>query len=114
MRGISQILGILRPSPATGALPSTAVVLLMSGLCPPAAASGLLGLQKLLDGTEGCRDEGDLAEKVGLEDGKGDDAEEKGDESSELELQQSQDGEQLLQLLLLLATAWAKQRQFSF
>lgn len=78
------------------------MVFLMSWLRP---ARAFLGFKQFLDGTKGSGNESDLAEEVGFEDSEGDDAEEQGNESGQLQLDESEDGEELLQLLLLLATA---------
>lgn len=79
------------------------MVFLMSWLGP---ATALLVLEEFLEDADSGGDEGDLAEEVGLEDGEGDYSEEQRDESGELQLQKGEDGHQLLELLLLLATAW--------
>lgn len=102
MGAICQVLGFLgsSPSTATTALPS---MLFMGGFWPPTA---LLGFKELLESTEGSGDESDLSEEVCLEDSECDDTEEERDESCELQFDESEDGEELLQLLLLLATAW--------
>lgn len=101
MGSISQVLGVVvGPSPATAAFP--AVVFLVGRLRP---ATALLGFEEFLEGAEGSGDESDFTEEVGLEDGEGDDTKEQRDEGDELQLDEGQDGEELLQLLLLLATA---------
>lgn len=65
----------------------------------------LLGFEEFLDGSEGGSNECNLTEQVCLEDSKGYDTEEEGDEGGELQLDQGEDREEFLQLLLLLATA---------
>jgi hypothetical protein len=104
MSGVSNVLGVLRSSPTTAAFPA---MFLMSWLRPATTAS-LLGVEEFLDCAESGGNERDLAKEVGLEDGEGDDAKEQGDESSELQLKESKERKELLDLLLLLATAYDK------
>lgn len=108
MAWVSHIVAILWPAPAASAASAAiafpAMVLFMSWL-RPAAGFGL-GFEKLLDSTKGCGDEGNFSEEISLEDSEGNDTEEERDESSELKLDQGKNGQELLQLLLLLATPW--------
>lgn len=77
------------------------MMLLMSGFRPSTGFG--LGFKEFLDGTESSGYKGDLAENVSLEDGKSDDTKEEGHKGSELEFNQSKDGQEFLQLLLFLA-----------
>lgn len=99
---VCEALAVLGPSPAATAFPA---VFLVGRLGPASTATSFL-LQEFLECAEGSSDEGDLAKQVSLEDCEGDDTQEQGYEGSELQLDEGEDGEELLQLLLLLATAW--------
>lgn len=110
MSSVCQVLGILRPSPSTWTLPPSTVVFLMSWFWP--TTTGLLGFKQFFDSTESGCDEGNLSKDVSLEDGEGDDTKEERDKGSELELQESQDGEEFLQLLLFFASAWKGENIF--
>lgn len=101
MGTICQVLGFLGSSPATTttALPA---MLFVSGLRPTTA---LFGFEKFFESTKSSGDEGDLSKEVSLEDGKRNDTKEERDEGSQLQLDEGEDGEEFLQLLLLLATA---------
>lgn len=69
--------------------------------------------QEFPDESEGVHSESYLSEKNGLEGGEGNDAEEERNKSGQLQLKEEKDGEELLDLLLLLATGW-KKRLISF
>lgn len=104
MGPIRQVLGVLGPTPTTAAFPS--MILFMGRFLPSSTTAALLRFEEFLEGAEGSSDECDFSEDVGFEDSEGDDTEEQGNEGSQLQLNEGQDGEELLQLLLLLATAW--------
>lgn len=89
---------------------AVAVVLLVMRMGHHLVALVVLMLgQKLLQQQDSGCDDGGLGQEQTLDGGESDDGKEQGDERLDLQLQESQDGEELLQLLLL-ATTWEIER----
>lgn len=75
------------------------------------AAIALFG-EKFPDEIEGAHSESDLAQEDGLDSDESDNSKEEGNKSGHLKLQEEEEGQQLLDLLLLLATSWKKKISF--
>lgn len=81
------------------------IMMLRSSIRGTARRSSLLG-QEFPDQTEGAHGESDLAQEDSLDSDESDDSEEQRDEGGHLKLEEEEEGQQLLDLLLLLATGW--------
>lgn len=113
MGGVGQWLRIASlPAPAAlrGLVGVSRVLFVMMrwGTIAGAGSGGTTLVQEFPDQIEGVHGKSDLAEEDSLDSDDCDDSKEEGYQSSQLQFQEEKDGEELLQLLLLLATGWKK------
>ena len=104
---VGQVLGIGRSAPAAVTATTTAVaeVLLMVRVSYDLVAFMVFSLgEEFLEEDQSRGEEGSLGEHQTLDSGEGDDSEEQRDHGLDLQLEEGEDGKELLQLLLL-ATA---------
>lgn len=99
MGGVRKVLRIIHgPSPSVSA---AGVVLLMVRVGYDLVALMALVWQELLQGNDTGDQERDLGKEDGLDSGEGDDSEQQGDEGGDLQLGKGEEGQELLDLLLL-------------
>lgn len=111
VRVVSQVLGVLGPAPASVATTTVAVVFLVMRVGYHFVAFMVLVLgEEFLQEQESRGNESSLGDEDTLDSSESDDAQEQGNEGLDLQLEQSEDGEELLQLLLL-ATACNEMRE---